>query len=153
MKIHQSLPSVNTKLECDLFKLFYLKTLAISFLLSACASNTPPIMTDEKFDSRVTTKGVTEFVYGISWQNTSKKSLLRDGRTEISRPREDKRYIQKTPDRIAMQANNQTKLDLEDQAAEALNKRLSKEQLCAKGYEISDVIWKADSIRLLGYCF
>ena len=29
----------------------------------------------------------------------------------------------------------------------------SKEQLCAKGYEISNVIWKADSIRLLGYCF
>jgi len=127
--------------------------LATSFLLSACASSTPPIMTDEKFDSRVTEKGVTEFVYGISWQNTSKKSLLRDGRTEIDRPKEDPRFIQETPDRIAMQANNQTKLDLEDQAAEALKKRLSKEQLCAKGYEISNVIWKADNIRLLGFCF
>ena len=110
-------------------------------------------MTDEKFDSRVTTEGVTEFVYGISWQNTSKKSLLRDGRTEIERPREDPRFSQESPNRIAMQANNQTKLDLEDQAAEALKKRLSKEQLCKKGYEISNVIWKADSIRLLGHCF
>lgn len=109
-------------------------------------------MTDEKFDSRVTTKGITEFVYGISWQNTSKQSLLRDGRTEIERPPEDPRLIQKVPDRIAMQANNQTKLDLEDRAAAALKKRLSKERLCIKGYEISNVMWKADSIRLLGYC-
>jgi hypothetical protein len=112
-------------------------------------------MTDEKFDSRVTEKGVTEFVYGISWKNTSQESLLRDGRTELQRPkkREDSRFSQIKPDRLAMQANNQTKLDLEDQAAAALKKRLSKEQLCTKGYEISDVIWKADSIRLLGYCF
>lgn len=110
-------------------------------------------MTDEKFDSRVTEKGVTEFVYGISWQNTSKESLFRDGRTEIERPREDPRFMQKAPDRIAMQANNQTKLDLEDQAAAALKKKLSKEQLCVNGYEISNVMWKADNIRLLGYCF
>ena len=136
-----------------MFYHFLLKILAFSIFLSACASNTPPIMTDEKFDSRITEKGITEFVYGISWQNTSKESLLRDGRTEIKRPREDPRFTQETPDRIAMQANKQTKLDLEDQAAEALKKRLSKEQLCAKGYEISNVIWKADSIRLLGYCF
>jgi len=153
MNVHQPLPSVITKLECDLFNHLFLKTLALSLMISACASNTPPIMTDEKFDSRITTKGVTEFVYGISWQNTSKESLLRDGRTEIKRPREDQRFKQTSPNRIAMQANNQTKLDLEDQAAEALKKRLSKEQVCAKGYEINKVIWKADSIRLLGHCF
>jgi hypothetical protein len=110
-------------------------------------------MTDEKFDSRVTDKGITEFVYGISWQNTSQESLLRDGRTEIERPREKQRFLQEKPNRLAIQANNQTKLDLEDQAAAALKIRLSKEKLCAKGYEISDVLWKADSIRLLGYCF
>ncbi|MBU3005490.1 hypothetical protein [Paraglaciecola arctica] len=136
-----------------MFNHCFFRTLVIGILLGGCASNRPPIMTDEKFDSRVTAEGVTEFVYGISWQNTSKESLFRDGRTEIERPKKDQRFTQQSPSRIAMQANNQTKLDLEDQAAEALKKRLSKEQLCDKGYEISNVIWKADSIRLLGFCF
>lgn len=110
-------------------------------------------MTDEKFDSRLTDKGQTEFVYGISWQNTSQKSLLRDGRKEIKRPKIDDDFAQSRPDRLAVQANKQTKLDLEDQAAKALQQRLKKEQLCTQGYEISDVFWKADSIRLLGYCY
>jgi hypothetical protein len=146
-------PNVNTNLECLLFNHVFLKVLATSLLVSACSINRPPIMTDEKFDSRVTDKGKTEFVYGISWQHTSQESLFRDGRTEIKRPKNDDRFAQESPNRFAMQANNQTKLDLEDQAAEALQQRLVKEQLCEKGYEISDVIWKADSIRLLGYCF
>jgi hypothetical protein len=136
-----------------LFNHVFLKVLVISLVVSACANNAPPIMTDEKFDSRVTDEGQTEFVYGISWQNTSQESLLRDGRTEIKRPETDERFLQERPNRMAIQANNQTKLDLEDQAAQALKRRLVKEQLCAKGYEISNVIWKADSIRLLGYCF
>lgn len=110
-------------------------------------------MTNEKFDSRVTDKGQTEFVYGISWQNTSQESLLRDGRTQIKQPRRDDTFARQRPKQLAIQANNQTKLDLEDQAAQALKRKLEKEQLCAKGYEISNVIWKADSIRLLGYCF
>jgi hypothetical protein len=129
------------------------KILTISLLVSACARHAPPIMTDEKFDSRVTDKGQTEFVYGISWQNTSQESLLRDGRTKIKRLKTDERFLQERPNRLAMQANNQTKLDLEDQAAQGLKQRLVKEQLCAEGYEISNVFWKAESIRLLGYCF
>jgi hypothetical protein len=136
-----------------LFNHVFFKILGISLLVSACASNTPPIMTDEKFDSRLTDKGQTEFVYGISWQNTSQESLLRDGRSEIKRPKTDDRFLQERPNRLAMRANNQTKLDLENQAAQALKRRLVKEQLCAKGYEISNVFWKAESIRLLGYCF
>jgi hypothetical protein len=136
-----------------LFNHVFFKILSISLLVSACASNTPSIMTDEKFDSRITDKGQTEFVYGISWQNTSQESLLRDGRKDIKRPQIDERFLQERPNRLAMQANNQTKLDLEDQAAQALKRRLKKELLCAKGYEISNVIWKADSIRLLGFCF
>jgi hypothetical protein len=143
-------------MEYLLFNHIFLKVLIFSLfslLVSACASNTPPIMTDEKFDSRVTDVGQTEFVYGISWQNTSQESLLRDGRTELKRPRTDDLFSKVRPNKIAMQANNQTKLDLEDQAAKALKRRLVKEQLCAKGYEISNVFWKADSIRLLGYCF
>ncbi|PKG97109.1 hypothetical protein [Paraglaciecola sp. MB-3u-78] len=136
-----------------MFNHVFFKILSISLLVSACASNTPTIMTDEKFDSRLTDKGQTEFVYGISWQNTSQESLLRDGRKEIKRPQTDEIFLQERPNRLAMQANNQTKLDLEDQAAQALKRRLVKEQLCAKGYEISNVIWKAESIRLLGYCF
>jgi hypothetical protein len=132
---------------------YFLKVLVISLLGIACASNTPNIMTDEKFDSRLTNEGKTEFVYGISWQNTSQESLLRGGRTEIKRDRTDDTFTLNRPDRLAFQANKQTKLNLEDQAAESLQQRLGKEQLCAKGYEISDVIWQADSIRLLGYCF
>lgn len=130
-----------------------LKALAIGSVVSACAGSTPPIMTDEKFDSRQTDKGVTEFVYGISWRNTSQASLLRDGRQELERPPENKAFQAARSDRLAIQANNQTKLDLEDQAAEALKRRLLKEKLCAEGYEIKDVIWKAESIRLLGHCF
>ncbi len=140
-------------MERLLFNYVFVKILGIGLLVSACASNTPPIMTDEKFDSRLTDIGRTEFVYGISWQNTSQESLIRDGRTQIKRPRPDDVFAQDRPDRLAMQANKQTKLDLEDQAAQALEQRLKKEQLCAKGYKISNVIWKADSIRLLGYCF
>ena len=64
-------------------------------------------MTDEKFDSRVTDKGQTEFVYGISWQNTSQESLLRDGRTQIKRSRTDDNFSQDRPNRLAIQANNQ----------------------------------------------
>ena len=109
-------------------------------------------MTDEKFDSRVIASGKTEFVYGISWQNTSQESLLRDGRTEIERPKSKTKFQQKSTNQFNIQANNQTKLDLEDRAAAGLKNRLSKEQLCKKGYEISDVLWKASSIRLLGYC-
>jgi hypothetical protein len=110
-------------------------------------------MTDEKFDSRLTDSGKTEFVYGITWQNTSQESLMRDGRTQLKRPKTNDDFALGRPDRLAMQANKQTKLDLEDQAAKTLQQRLKKEQLCTKGYEISNVIWKADSIRLLGYCF
>ncbi|MFT5838678.1 MAG: hypothetical protein ACI9UT_001173 [Flavobacteriales bacterium] len=136
-----------------MFNHVFFKLLIFSFLVSACATNTPSIMTDEKFDSRVTDTGQTEFVYGISWQNTSQESLLRDGRTEVKRPEIDQRFSKQSPNRLVIQANNQTKLDLEDQAVKALQKRLVKEKLCTKGYEISNVIWKADSIRLLGYCF
>ena len=136
-----------------MFNPFFIKLLVFSLLVSACATNTPSIMTDEKFDSRVTDIGRTEFVYGISWQNTSQESLLRDGRTEIKRPEIDQRFSKQSPNRLAIQANNQTKLDLEDQAVQALQRRLVKKQLCTKGYEISNVIWKTDSIRLLGYCF
>lgn len=141
------------KLECLLFKNFFLVVLVSSLIISACAgSNTPEIMTDEKFSSRITKQGTTEFVYGITWQNTSQASLLRDGRMEIKGPKDDKHIYAERPDRLAMQANNQTKLDLEDQAAAALKLRLAKEELCAQGYEISDVLWKESSIRLLGFC-
>jgi hypothetical protein len=140
-------------MECLLFNHVFFKILAISLLVNACAGNTPTIMTDEKFDSRVTDNGKTEFVYGISWQNTSQESLLRDGRTEIKRHEKNDRFAPQSPFRLDMQANNQTKLDLEDQAAQALKRRLEKELLCANGYEISNVFWKTESIRLLGYCF
>lgn len=123
-------------------------------MCTACASGSaPPIMTEEKFESRINAKGQTEFVYGISWENTSQESLLRKGRQEIERPKNDRFNSASNNQRLDIQANNQTKLDLEDRAANALKLKLEKEQLCLKGYEISNVVWKADNIRLLGYCF
>ncbi len=120
----------------------------------ACVSGSaPPIMTEEKFETRISDNGQTEFVYGISWENTSQESLLRKGRQEIDRPRKDSFNSRSDNQRLDIQANNQTKLDLEDRAANTLKLKLEKEQLCLKGYEISNVVWKADNIRLLGYCF
>lgn len=148
------LTTISSDLECLLLKNVFSIIFVSSVYLTGCAgSNAPQIMTDEKFNSRITEQGTTEFVYGITWQNTSQASLLRDGRKEIKRSEEDQRGFSERPDRLAMQANNQTKLDLEDQAAAALKLRLAKEQLCKKGYEISDVLWKQESIRLLGFCF
>lgn len=148
------LVTIRCHLECLLFNRVYLMLVVFSLVFTACAdSNAPEIMTDEKFSSRITDQGTTEFVYGITWRNTSQASLLRDGRQEINRPTSNKDLFAERSDRMAIQANNQTKLDLEDQAAAALKLRLVKEQLCAKGYEITDVFWKEESIRLLGFCF
>ncbi|MGS2720857.1 hypothetical protein [Paraglaciecola aestuariivivens] len=129
------------------------KAILLVMSLSACAGNqAPEILTDEKFSTRITEQGQTEFVYGLSWKNTSQASLLRDGRQEIERPKRDREYFPVKQDRMALQANNQTKLDLEDQAANALKQKLTQQKLCAKGYEITDVLWKEQNIRLLGHC-
>jgi hypothetical protein len=120
-------------------------------------------MTDERFESRVNPEGKTEFAYGLSWRHTSRESLLGD-RPEPTRQNSDakqgkgqrgdrKRGHDQRPVEFTIQADNQTKLELEDKAAASLNKRLVKENLCVKGYDISKVVWKADNIRLLGYCF
>jgi len=124
----------------------------------ACAPKTvEPIMTDEKFDSRVVSDGRVEFVYGISWRKKSQASL---GIEEQRRPRgpkqqgEREEYLEVAtlPSRIKPQADNKTKLELEDKAAAALQKRLQREGLCSGGYQITDVIWREDNIRLLGHC-
>lgn len=123
----------------------------------------PPIMTDERFESRVNPEGQTEFAYGLSWRHTSRESLLGD-RPEPTRQNSDSKQGKgqrgdrkgshdERPALFNIQADNQTKLELEDKAAASLNKRLIKENLCVKGYDISKVVWKADNIRLLGYCF
>lgn len=125
----------------------------LSIILAACSSAPPPpIMTNEKFDSRQMNSGNIEFVYGISWRHTSKESLA--GQQPEAKPakkggrtKDKKRAFQFSP-----KANNQTKLELEDKAAEALKQKLQKEQLCLTGYKINKVIWKADNIRLFGEC-
>jgi hypothetical protein len=114
-----------------------------------------PIMTDEKFENRILGDGTTEFVYGISWRNTSQESLLdnNDRQEERSPPRRGERNeFEPKHERFAIQADNKTKLELEDKAAEGLNKRLRKEKLCADGHLIDDVMWRDDNIRLLGHC-
>jgi hypothetical protein len=129
------------------------KATTLGFICTACAmGDAVPIMTDEKFDSRVNLSGNTEFVYAITWQNTSEESLLRNGRLNTNEAKKDAFFGDMRSDRLALQANNQTKLDLEDQAALALKQKLNQEKLCVQGYEIDNVIWKNTSIKLLGYC-
>jgi hypothetical protein len=124
----------------------------------ACAPKTvEPIMTDEKFDSRVLNDGLIEFVYGISWRNTSQASLgIEENRmprgSRQQGEREDYPETAGLPLRLKPQADNKTKLELEDKAAAALQKRLQREDLCSGGYQITEVIWREDNIRLLGHC-
>ena len=125
-------------------------------MLASCTNLAPePIMTDEKFDSRVVENGTHEFVYGISWRNTSQSSLLSNNERQEepapSRRGERERYEEQRT-RFAVQADNKTKLELEDKAADGLDRRLRKEKLCANGHQIDDVVWLADNIRLLGHC-
>ena len=112
-------------------------------------------MTDEKFESRQLKDGTTEFVYGISWRNTSQESLSdnNERQEEPTPPRRGERNeFAPQRERFAIQADNKTKLALEDKAAEGLNQRLRKEKLCANGHHIDDVMWRNDNIRLLGHC-
>ena len=110
-------------------------------------------MTDDRFESRVMQAGKTEFVYGISWRNTSEASLLSNNEQSYEPPRRSERNEFDPPrQKFAIQADNQTKLELEDKAAEGLHKRLQQENLCEKGHQITDVIWRDDNIRLLGHC-
>lgn len=142
--------------------------ISVSLLIILCGCSVtppPPIMTDEKFSTRVTDQGIIQFVYGISWRHTSEASLLinqpdsvknsnrRARSSERSQRNGEHRGFAEFPqNRLSLQANNLTKLELEDKAALALNKRLSKEKTCDNGYDIEQVIWKADNIRLVGFC-
>lgn len=132
-------------------------TLSLTILLlTGCAMSEPEtIMTDERFESRVVQEGKTEFVYGISWRNTSEASLLSNNERyePPPPPRRSERYEFEPPrQKFAVQADNQTKLELEDKAAAGLHKRLQQEALCENGHQITDVIWRDDNIRLLGHC-
>lgn len=120
--------------------------------LQACAMS-EPIMTDEKFEYRELENGPVEFIFGVSWRNTSASSLL-NGREEDPRSIGGKGRPEQGPYRqqFAIQADNETKLKLEDEAAESLKKRLKKEKLCPESYEITQVMWRNDNIRLLGHC-
>ena len=112
-------------------------------------------MTNERFESRVLDNGTTEYVFGISWQHTSEESLLSNNeRKEERQPvrRGETNIFEPQRPRFAVQADNQTKLELEDKAAEGLQKRLKKEKLCPNGHQIDEVMWRDDNIKLLGHC-
>lgn len=143
-----------------LFKpnLHYLLVSILASILSACSIVTaPPIMTNEKFDTRQNQQGLTEFVYGVSWRHTSQESIIgAQPESKLAHSRELKNRSGNTQQakiqNFDIQANNQTKLELEDKAAQALKKKLVQQQTCSLTYEITKVIWKADSIRLFGHC-
>lgn len=130
--------------------------MAIILILQSCAFSEPePIMTDEKFNYRSVENNKIEFVFGVSWRNTSTESILSNNERRVDdRPsgRGERPEYEFDRPRFAVQADNQTKLELEDNAALSLKSRLEKEQLCKNGYEITEVIWRDDNIRLLGHC-
>lgn len=120
--------------------------------IQSCAWSEPkPLMTNEKFNHRTLANGQVEFVFGVSWRGSLSNNNGRD--SERGPLRKSQRFEAGIPaQRFAMQTNNQTKLELEDQAALSLTQRIKKEQLCTNGYEITEVIWRNDNIRLLGQC-
>jgi hypothetical protein len=131
----------------------------LSFVLTACVAGPPePIMTDEKFESRTLDNGTIEFIFGISWRNTSQDSLRSNNQRDYERPSErglDREEIEgrrQQAKQFGVLADNQTKLELEDKAAESLQQRLNKENLCADGHQIKQVLWRDADIRLLGNC-
>tara|TARA_R110002167_G_scaffold35981_33_gene114530 strand:+ start:1847 stop:2302 length:456 start_codon:yes stop_codon:yes gene_type:complete len=137
----------------------YIKLALLSLVLSACVAGPPePIMTDEKFESRTLDNGTIEFIFGISWRNTSQDSLRSNNQRDYERPSErglDREEIEgrkQQAKQFGVLADNQTKLELEDKAAESLQKRLNREKLCADGHQINQVLWRDADIRLLGNC-
>jgi hypothetical protein len=137
----------------------YLTLFFFTFVLAACAAEQPePIMTDEKFESRTLEDGTVEFVFGISWRNTSQDSLRSNNKREYenSAPRggdrEDMAERAQKANVFGVLADNETKLELEDKAAASLQKRLNKENLCIDGHQINQVLWRDADIRLLGNC-
>jgi hypothetical protein len=131
----------------------------LSFVLTACVAGPPePIMTDEKFESRTLDNGTIEFIFGISWRNTSQDSLRSNNQRDYERPSErglDREEIEgrrQQAKQFGVLADNQTKLELEDKAAESLQQRLNKENICADGHQIKQVLWRDADIRLLGNC-
>lgn len=128
-------------------------------LLNACAASQPePIMTDEKFESRILENGTTEFIFGISWRHTSDDSLRSNNQRDYDNPRppgmdrEEFAEREQRAKRFGVLADNQTKLELEDKAAASLQSRLGKENLCLNGHQINQVLWRDADIRLLGIC-
>ncbi len=113
-------------------------------VLTACASAPEPIQTIERFSSRVDDAGLTQFAYGISWQNSKLDPSFTNEAKTPARPNNDRRF--------AHQADKETKLELEDKAALGLSDKLKNQGLCAKGHAIQQVIWENGRIRLMGNC-
>lgn len=125
-------------------------------VLTACASAPEPIQTIERFSSRVDDAGLTQFAYGISWQNSQlDPSFTNEAKTPDRRSdqRQNSELARRNNDRrFAHQADKETKLELEDKAALGLSDKLKNQGLCAKGHAIQQVIWENGRIRLMGNC-
>jgi opacity protein-like surface antigen len=141
------------------FKEVFRRSLTTSvslFVLAACASAPEPIQTVERFNSREDDAGLTQFAYGISWQNSQlDPSFTSEAKTPARRPdqRQTNELARRDNDRrFAHQADKETKLELEDKAALGLSNKLKNQGLCAKGHAIQQVIWENGRIRLMGNC-
>jgi hypothetical protein len=124
--------------------------------LNGCANNTPEVIeTSEHFTSRIDESGQIQFAFGILWQNNQLDSAFVGSENTVPR-RQDKNnspeHTMRHENRFSQQANNQTKLELEDLAALSLAKKLKDKSLCIKGYTVEQVIWENQRIRLMGFC-
>lgn len=135
------------------YSLITYPALALSILLlSACVSNEPkPITTSEHFTSQINAQGEVEFAFGLKWLNDLPQQPLRQGRDGSLGSRQ-RHVAGDSSNRFNQQPNNQIKLELEDKAAINLQKTLEKNQLCPHGYEVEQVIWEYQRIRLMGKC-
>lgn len=128
--------------------------LVFSLCLVGCASKDAlPLQTEEFFTSRVNDVGKTQFAFGLAWQ-------MEQGMRQAP----DENYVRHTAaadsppfrggDRDARppRLDKQSKLQLEDQAAEKLQAQIANRALCENGHKVEQVIWEVGRIRLMGHC-
>jgi hypothetical protein len=126
----------------------------ISLFLAACASNEPlPLQTEEFFTSRINDAGKTQFAFGLAWK-MDEDMPEEQGQNHVRRPPTGDSPKFNGADRGPgnNQLDKQSKLQLEDQAAEKLQAQIDKRQLCDNGHEVEQVIWEVGRVRLMGHC-
>ena len=117
--------------------------LCFSMTLAGCASNSrDSIETRGEFASREES-GKTQFVYTYYWFNPVENQIDR-------RDRQTRMFAYLSG--YSAPLTSEQKIRLEDEAAVNLENAISERQLCNKGYDIEQVIWRERSLSLIGEC-